>query len=215
MGELLVDLQAFADFRHVDLDEDDLSAQLAIDAASDLIRTLTGRTFDLVEDDEVTTNGTGTDKLPLPNAIVPVLEVSEVTVIDADLGETLLDAGDYTLGPSSILYRTAFTTSEIGIFGYGWPKGILNVRVVCTHGFEEIPADVQMAVLQLANAVYVGGQTAGQVIESETLGAYSVTYASGDTTATVNVPATAAQVISKYRLPSLVPPVGLTTGALS
>lgn len=175
---LLATMEDFAAARGVAFDPTDLGAMIALEGASSVIRTYTGQSFDLLETDAVTLDGTGTASLLLPE--LPALDVTEVTT--TYLGTvTTLEVTDYDLGTAGILWRTE---------GNIWPLGHVNIAVTYDHGYAMpperdeangplLPADLQMVTMQLASRFYEKAQSGGQVLNSETIGSYSRSFESG------------------------------------
>jgi len=155
----------------------DVGAQIAVEAASEICRTVAEQDFDLVAGDIVTLDGTGTDALMLPN--LPVTAAGTVTVN----GGTVTD---YNLGSNGILYRgTAGPATWLT-----WPVGRQNIRVTYTHGFGTVPADVRMVALSVAQRIVVQG-----VASEESMGDVSVKYA----TPTMDLTPGELRILGKYR----------------
>lgn len=191
-----MDLAAVLDQQH---DPSDLGLLLALEGASGLVRAYTGQTFDLLEDDVVAMDGSGTEALLLPE--LPVASVSEVVEIDNDGTETTLEVDDYRLGASGVLYRLDSSWSHAT-----WCPGHANIQVTYTHGYSlpegndpgTLPPEIQMVVLNLAARGHA--LSAGRLVRSETIGSYSVTY--GDSTeATEEEPLSRVEraVLERYR----------------
>lgn len=126
----------------------------------------------LVDDDEVTLDGTGTRLLRLPER--PVRRVASVVEDDTELTETT----DYILRDSILIRVDTF-----------WSKGTANVTVNYDHGWDvvgdsdsdseffPVPADISLVTLSAARRAYntLGIQSLPVDIKSETIGAYSYT----------------------------------------
>ncbi len=110
-------------------------AVLLLDLASGLVRSEAGQQISLVEDDEVTLDGSGTALLLLPE--LPVVEVTEVTVDD-------VETDDWTLGVHGVLTRPS---------GAVWPLGSGNVVVAYDHG-QAVPDEVRAVVLAVAGRAW-------------------------------------------------------------
>lgn len=149
-----------------DVTSDD-KALIAVDAACDTIRFVTGQTINAVNGGTAILDGTGTDALPLPQR--PVLNAG--TVIES--GGTLTLGTDYKLGANGILYRlpgvmdSGWGTEQCR--SYWWP-GRQNIEVTYSHGYAEVPASIRGVALELASRLY--GQASGVVFEQ--LGQHSV-----------------------------------------
>jgi hypothetical protein len=141
---------------HRDLSSDD-AAVICVDAACDFIRDLTGQTINLVTDDALSIDGTGTDALLLPEA--PVVAVSAVTVN----GDTI-PTGSYGVKHEMLIRKD---------LGY-WTLGRLNVVVTYDHGWDEdtLPRSLKMVALSIAERMF----TQGSGIVYQSLGQYAVRY---------------------------------------
>lgn len=176
MTTLLTTLKDFHIARGSTYDPTDEAAIIALEAASELVRRYTGRSFAYTEDEEITLDGTGTDALLLPNP--PVEEVSEVAVVDWNDDETLLETTDYRLDPDAgILWR---------LHRAWWPYPRTwerqSIRIVYTHGYQEVPSDVQQAVRSIAgrhldrNTVLTSTDTPTGAVSALQIGGYRVSY---------------------------------------
>lgn len=146
-----------ADYLHRPEIVDDDAALMAVDAACATCRDFAGQLFNLVTDEEIVLDGTGTDALLLPQ--LPVLDVTAVTV-----GETALEADDYKLNGHGVLLRPGAT----------WPRLRQNVTVTYSHGYttNAMPREIRMVALTLAARLFTQGPAVFEV-----LGAYQVRYA--------------------------------------
>ncbi len=165
------------------VDPTDLRLIHALSAASDVVRIYTGQTFDLVEDDTVHLDGTGTQSLQLPQLLV--YEVSDIkTLDDYDADRTPTTLRTRMTQTSGLLYRIDDT----------WPIGYRNIEVTYTHGYlfpgqtysgllpvEPLPALVRENTAAIAGTLY--SFTTEGVIDAEEIGygRYSVNYAVGST----------------------------------
>lgn len=159
----VVDLGAYMG---IDTDALGWRGEFAVRAAEDAVAGVLDRTITLVEDDEVTLDGTGTSSLLLQE--LPVIDVSLVT----ESGSVLTEDVDYVVGEHGILYRVPPSV---------WRKGVRNVGVTYSHGYStigdddgnEMPMVVREAALSYAKEIYEGGIAPPAGITSETLGPYS------------------------------------------
>lgn len=180
-------VQGFAERRGVDFDPTDLRAIRAIQDASAFIRAYTRRQITTVTDETVTLNGSGRDRLVLPE--FPVVSVTEVKTLDDDGVETVLETTDYRVDASGILGR---------IDGWVWPSGIANVVVTYDHGYDTVPADIAAACYELAATNYQS--TGGGTVTQESIGSYSVTYDAA-TVAGAELPELVKAILDNYRMP--------------
>lgn len=185
-----------------------IRAKLALEYASDLVRTYTGRTFDRIED-TVVLDGTGTQSLLLPNP--PIAEVLSVITLDSQGEETEIDPADYRLAGSAGILRR--------IDGLNWPRGWQNIEVDLVSGYllpgepgdsgtdvPTLPQDIQGVVISIAGRQFDTAVTSGVTtgaLTSVTMGVYSETYSDGSSsTVTVETGLTAmeAATLERYRL---------------
>jgi hypothetical protein len=154
-------------YRDEDLTTSD-KALICVDAACDTVRTITGQTFNLVEDEEIVLDGTGTDALILPQR--PVVEVTEVSEND----EELVVDDDFKLNGNGILLRMPTASDDYGWIRNTWRCGRGNVAITYSHGYEaeDLPRDIRIVALLIASRLY----TQSSEVTFESLGAYSVRY---------------------------------------
>lgn len=137
----------------VDLPEPELL--LALKRASNRFRRAVHHPVHRVVNDQLKLNGNGRHTLHL-KAIPADVHTVEVG------GVTLVPDTDYQVdGDAGILRRVN------GV----WPEGLGTVRVVYSHGWEEIPGDIEDAVLELATTlalvhIHLQQNSAGSVQES-------------------------------------------------
>ena len=174
----------FAAIRGVDYDAGDTVAAFHLEAASGLVESYCRRSFLAVEEDEITLDGSGGNSLVLPSP--PVWDVLYVAVdgteIDPELYVWNEEAG-------TVDYKETCYSA--------WTRGRQNVTVVYSHGYyvdedegePVLPAEVALVVFQLAQRGMYLGTTGGNTgtVTSESIGSYSVSYASGDTQTTTSV----------------------------
>jgi hypothetical protein len=200
---LLATPEEFAAIRGVTYDPTDQAVVLALEGASDLVRSVTEQRLDHIADDEVTLDGTGTSSLLLPE--LPVTEVSEIVVLDDAGNEEALTTADWRLrADAGILWR-------IGV-GATWTRGRENIRVTYSHGYllpgesttddpapAALPADIELVVCQLAWRIH--SLVAGRTVNAESIGSYSVTYAdeAGNQVATVGLTDLERAVLGRHR----------------
>lgn len=158
----LATIEELGAYLHTALDEEDLAASIALDAAASVIEDYIGQRILAPETPEsVRINGTGDTVLLLPGQ---PCSVAEVAILEGDDEIVLEDEADYFLdGSAGILYRLD------GV----WDRGKGNIRVELTVGRAEVPAALKMVSLQVAGRIFDQGLAA-----SETLNGYSITYAS-------------------------------------
>lgn len=166
----------------------DQAALIVVDAACDTVRTIAEQSFNLVEDDEIALDGTGTDSLLLPE--LPIVEVSDVT----QDGTTLTAEDDYRLSSNGVLFRmpSVVENGTILTLRRGWKAGRQNINVTYTHGYApaELPRDVRMVALSLADRLFEQ-----QAAVFESLGSHSWRF---DGPAT-NLTAGELMILRKYR----------------
>lgn len=130
-----------ADFLQIEIPEaKEASAARAITEATAVIVNYCRQALEQTEDDEVTLDGTGTSKLLLPE--LPATAVDSVVEDDDEL-----DSDEFKLGQHGILHRV----------GAAWPRGVQNIVVTYTHGYETIPDDVASICVRAAARAYQAG----------------------------------------------------------
>jgi hypothetical protein len=170
--------QDLSDYLGRDVTTDD-GALAAVDAACDMVRTMTEQDFNEVSGTAVF-DGTGTDALLLRQ--LPAGSITGVTI-----GGTV-NAGSITGGTTvtswmlrhdGVLLRTAgAATGDPSYSGetypLRWPKGRQNIAVAYTSGYgtADLPRDIRMVALQIAARLTVQG-----VSVYETVGDVSMRYA--------------------------------------
>lgn len=162
-----IDTHDLAEYLGVEVTELGWLGEFAIRVASEAVEGVLDHAVGLVEDDEVTLDGTGTDALLLGE--LPVVEVTAVFVDEVEL-----ELSDFSLARGGIIYRT---------FPSVWTRGRLNIVVTYTHGWagigdtdgDQVPMDIREAALDYAREVFQAGSVPPTGIASETLGAYSYT----------------------------------------
>jgi hypothetical protein len=161
------------------------SALIACDAACDVVRTEAEQTFNVVNYDEIILDGSGTDALLLPER--PVNGVDSVEV-----NGTAVD--NWVLNSLGVLIRTESPTIEDWgdwpyLFRLTWPSGRQNITVTYDHGYadDDFPRDVRVVALQCAARIYSQATSvAAAGVESETLGSYSISYATNSSSSSAN-----------------------------
>ena len=174
---MATDLPPLADTHdlHAVLPALDLGKAVAcLEAASSRFRGAVRHPVSLVEDDVVWLDGDGSRALLLPAA--PVLEVSSVQVDGAEVEVEWSDAG--------VLSRRSGR----------WPDRMRAVRVVYSHGYDPVPAEVREAVVAMARYLAV----AQPGVSSMQVGGQTVTTSAAAVDATVGGPWDT--VVAAYRL---------------
>lgn len=158
MSEPLATVAQLAAFLGREIDSDDPAALQALDIASSSVRAYCGHHVSLATDDVAVLDGTGTAVILLP--AIPISEVASVSVNDVELTEER-----YRWSSKGFIMRQD---------GLTFPSSPQSVQVTYTHGWAEIPPAIVGVVVSLAGRMLDG--SAG--IKQESLGSYSVTYAS-------------------------------------
>ncbi|KAE8130217.1 MULTISPECIES: mobile element protein [Bifidobacterium] len=160
----------------LDVTEDDAPMLLALDLASARFRGQTNNPISLTTE-TVTLDAHGTRTLLLP--FTPLVDVQALAV------------GGVTYGPGG------FEWSAAGILRF--PDPIADrwrtVELTCTHGYAEIPQDVQEAVLDQATAMYP--VLSGNAYTSYTTGTESRSF---NTQLQVGYSAQWSACVQKYRV---------------
>lgn len=146
------------------LANDDATALLYLDAASDVVRDYLQQQIDYVADDVVTLDPEPDGTVFLPE--LPVVSVSKVEVLGAD-GWSVADPLTYTVST-----RTG-VISALPTYGTLWPRGAGSWRITYTHGFANVPGSLKAVALGVAARAF--SSPAG--VDSERIGGYQVKYA--------------------------------------
>lgn len=137
--------------------EDDLKVLSALTAASRRFRGAVGHRVTLVTDDVVTLDGTGRESLLLP--VWPTVSVTEV-LLD---GVALVEGTDYSWSQAGLLRRLG---------GERWPDRLRCVRVKYSHGWADVPEDIQEVVIDQARTMF----TIRPGVQTMQTGGQTVTY---------------------------------------
>lgn len=173
------DLRAFLKIEEDDPDFDNAAAELNLRIASGEVRAATSQLFDLVEDDVVILDGTGTGTLLLPE--LPVVDVSEVLEAQGTSAEVALagpdeDLIDYEWSEDGIVRR--LRRAPLLEFGPSAPTLLFSTRyrwykVTYSHGYAFVPDEVAGVVIRVAARAYNNPEG----LRQETIGRYSYTIA--------------------------------------
>lgn len=134
--------------------------------ASDLIRSETGQTIDLVEDDELTRRGSPGSRIRLPQR--PVVDVTAVT-----LAGVAVSSDDWYVEGDELV-RSQWDAGNQAHFGFGgsWGQPTQELVITYTHGYSTIPGVVKAVCLEMVVRAWVNPGT----VLAETHGSESVTY---------------------------------------
>ena len=158
MPDPFISREDLSDYLGRDVTDDD-GALIAVDAACDVVRTITEQDFSPASE-TIKLDGTGTDTVLLPQ--LPVSGAGTVLVNDEAVT-------DYTFTERGHLIRTAGTADLYATWSDGcgpiayWPQGRQNIEVTYDHGYAtsgtvtDIPADVRLVALMIANRLAVQG----------------------------------------------------------
>lgn len=168
-------------YLHISVGEEDVSALLALDAASGVVESYIGQSVVKADEDRtVRINGTGDSILLVP---AQPCSVSEVVILEDDEEVTLDPEADYYLdSEAGILYA----------LGDVFPKGKGNIQITYNSGYDEVPAAIQIVAIQLAARIYDQGLAA-----SESMNGYSISYL---TDAGVGLTDYERRILDVYRL---------------
>lgn len=136
-----------------------------LEAASGAVRRFCRQTISLVVDDEIVVPSTGTNDLDLWEQ--PVLAVTEVEVMSPWFAEGSFPEGVFSWTASGALHR---------LDGLSWGSRYDPVRVVYTHGFEPVPADLSGLVAAKVAASLMSADANPGGLRSLQVGAMSETY---------------------------------------
>lgn len=141
------------------------AAARALSEASAAIRGYCHQYLSRVSNEKFTLDCFGGNVVFLPE--LPAISVSKVVVDGATLANTA-----YKLGKYGFLHRL---NSQV------WPKGVQNVEVTYTHGYNPIPDDIRGVCARAASRAYQAGLRAADSdavsgVASKSLGDFSVAY---------------------------------------
>jgi hypothetical protein len=147
-------------------EDEETRAETLLGLASELIQSETGQTIELVEDDELTRNGSASPRLRLPER--PVVEVSAVELD----GDALLEGTDWYLDGDELVRTHGTISGPFGPFGFGWGGPEAELAITYSHGFDPIPGAVKAACLEVVVRVW----TNPGAVSSESYGNEQVSY---------------------------------------
>lgn len=142
-------------------DADLARIETAIEIASGIVRN-GRRIFTPVNGAQVVVDAKGGRLLMLPKEILPLRGVSSV-VEDG----TILNTTDFAWSENGYLERQAGR----------WPVGLRSVVVTCDHGYDPLPPVIAGICLGIAKRIFDNPDGSAGGIQSETIGSYSVAYA--------------------------------------
>jgi hypothetical protein len=179
---LLASVSDLADQLGTSIDPEDPASIAALQFASDYVRTMTGQFFSLVTDDEVELVGNWSNELKLPQK--PVVDVTEVSI------RRYYDSGFSTYTPAEPVTPRGLLLNPDG---WGGPRAA--VRVTYSHGYVLIPPTVVGLVCAIAGRrrTTIGG------VQSEQIGSYSYSVATGADGTPVDLTNLEQQVLRNLR----------------
>lgn len=150
---------------------------LALKRASNRFAGAVGFPVHQVKDEEIRLNGTGN-----PLLLLPTRNIGDISI--AVDGDVLTSTGDFEVDAAAGMVKRR---------GAIWPTGLGNIHVTYTHGWDEVPGDIQDAVLEQASIqaytlIHVTQESANNV---------SVSYGAQ---ATVGVTTKWSECVAKYRV---------------
>lgn len=144
----LITLQQYKTAEGISQPKDDARLNVLIPSVSQLVKTYCGNSFvDFFSSNktEIFTIDWGTYILQLTESPVnAIVSVQEATTYGGTLVTLTTGAQEYALNKQTdCVYRTTNA-------GYrNWPVGVETVKIVYTAGYETIPADLKLAVIDL------------------------------------------------------------------
>lgn len=144
----------------------DAGGTIAVNAACEIVRTLTEQDFDATTAGTARLDGTGTEALLLPQ--LPVTSISSVTIGGTITSGTVTGGSaitDWMLRDDGVLLRTA-GAAVAESYPEVWPAGRQNIAVIYSHGYgtASIPDDIRMVAISIANRLVTqGGAISEQV----------------------------------------------------
>jgi len=131
---------------------------------------IAGHDFRWHADEQLTVDGSGTDRLSLtPLGIVPLARVYEISISGRQV-----PADDYVVYPQIGEIRLKPSAS----IGTSFPSGLQNIELVVDWGYAQVPAEVSMAQAKLI-AAQILAEAAGAAAQTAAvrIGDYAVRYA--------------------------------------
>jgi len=148
-------------------DADDILFNRLIRAASDFIRTYIGR--DITDEDyNERLNGNGSDRMVMRN--YPIISVRTLAIDGVSI-------------PAAKNFRESgylFDADTIYLVGYRFTRGVQNVVISYSAGYEEVPFGIEQACIDLVSLKYRERERVG--VQSKTLATEQVTYKIWDLT---------------------------------
>ena len=194
-----------SDLLGTDVTTDDL-ATIAIDSACEIVRGYIDNQINLVEDDIITLDGSGTYRLALPRP-----PVRSVLLIASEDEDTLAETTDWVL--------ESIRTGMVRRIDRYWPRGFGNITVTYSHGwwieepddpeyepegFERVPSDIRRVALEVSKRMFqFAAVPAG--VNSQQIGNYSYTLTGSGETAQgfTGLMPLEATVLDRYLAPAL------------
>jgi hypothetical protein len=131
---------------------DDAMLARLITSCSTFIESWLSRPLGLANWQEIRDGWGGERAYRMPLAVSPVVGIISLTIDGLAIPPApVLNAQTTTFG--SVAGYT-FTPTELGLRGYRFTRGMQNVTVQYTAGYEDIPADVQQACLEMVVRKY-------------------------------------------------------------
>lgn len=165
MGLDLITLQEYKSFANISSTTQDTQIKAIIPKVSELVKSICRRTFvDYVDDSKVEVFKGGTF---LPLAEYPVLAVQSVEY-SADYGANYINLTEYTDWVLDTQEECIVPVGELTTF----PYGINAYKVTYTAGYETLPVDLKLALLDLVTyylkndaAVHNSGSPRGNTVQ--------------------------------------------------
>lgn len=167
--------------------EESTTAELLLDLVSAAIRSYTGQTITLVEDDTVTLKVKGC-AVRLPQH--PVVAVTAIESAGIDVLHT------WTGGPQ------VWLAGSLPVVNLSSDRRSPSyVQVTYSHGYAAIPGDIRAVALQVAGRAF--GTTADHTgVQSENIGGYAYSVGGAAASGAVGLLAGERQVLDRYKMPA-------------
>jgi len=148
------------------------AADQALAFATAAIRAAIGQTIDETTETSVLIDPSGSGVIVLPQAPVIAIASVEVLGVDGTTWTALTYPTDYLWNSAGILQRVSAADPETRYSPFVWPARLGSVRVTYTHGYVDIPLELQSVAVSAAARMF--SNPIGVI--SEQIGQYAVRY---------------------------------------
>ena len=162
----LITLQQFKDAEQITNPRDDFKLSSIIDSVSQLVKTYCGNSFV----DFFSTNKVEDFTLDWSTYAVQLTESPANTIVSVQKRDSITEA--YSTVSTDEYYLEKNTDTVLYVDGaryQNWPTGVGAVKVTYTAGYSSIPADLQLAVIDLVNYYFKDEHKTRRTLSGATL----------------------------------------------